>query len=233
VKSEQSAPAPKTVKYDVLDAAIASKNEERIRSVSVDLLQNNPKDLKALNSLAMTYLQKGNSEAAFVLLNKMISIDSRSSAAHTNLGLVHISRNEKREAIEMFKKALEYDSENYIAGSNLGSIYVKEKDYNKALIALENVIDDNKADDSTLSNYAIALSATGKAEEAANIYEKLLSKNNSNKNVMLNLAAVYIEKLNKFDEGLDLINRLKFVGPDQEARQTIKELENKAKAGLK
>jgi hypothetical protein len=50
---------------------------------------------------------------------------------------------------------------------------------------------------------------------------------------MLNLAAVYIEKLNKFDEGLDLINRLKFVGPDQEARQTIKELENKAKAGLK
>ena len=232
VKPVEASPA-KPIKYDVLNSAISSKNDERIKNASIEVLQNSPKDLKALNALAMSYLQKGNSEAAIMLLNKMISIESRSSSAHANLGLVYLGRNEKREAIEMFKKALEYDSDNHVAASNLGAIYVQAKDYNKALIALENTVDAGHADESTMSNYAIALSATGKAQDAANIYEKLLSKNNSNKNAMLNLAIVYIDKLNKFDEGLDLINRLKFVGPDLEARQTIKELENKAKAGLK
>lgn len=232
VKATEVAPA-KPIKYDALNAAISSKNDERIKNASVEVLQNSPKDLKALNSLAMSYLQKGNSEAAIMLLNKMISIEPRSSSAHANLGLVYLGRNEKREAIDMFKKALEYDSDNHTAAANLGAIYAKEKDYNKALIALEETIESGKADEATMNNYAIALSATGKAQEAASIYEKLLSKNTSNKNAMLNLAIVYIDKLNKFDEGLDLINRLKFVGPDLEARQTIKELENKAKAGLK
>lgn len=232
VKPVEAAPA-KPIKYDSLNAAIASKNDERIKNASIEVLQNSPKDLKALNSLAMSYLQKGNSEAAIMLLNKMISIEPRSSSAHANLGLVYLGRSEKREAIEMFKKALEYDSDNHAAAANLGAIYVKEKDYNKAIIALEDTVESGKADESTMNNYAIALSATGKAKEAASIYEKLLNKNTSNKNAMLNLAIVYIDKLNKFDEGLDLINRLKFVGPDLDARQTIKELENKAKAGLK
>lgn len=231
-KPVEAAPA-KPIKYDVLNSAIASKNEERIKNASIEVLQNSPKDLKALNSLAMSYLQKGNSEAAIMLLNKMTTIEPRSSSAHANLGLVYLGRGEKREAIDMFKKALEYDSDNFTAAANLGAIYVKEKDYNKALIALEDTVEAGKADEPTMNNYAIALSATGKAQEAANIYEKILNKNTSNKNAMLNLAIVYIDKLNKFDEGLDLINRLKFVGPDLDARQLIKELENKAKAGLK
>lgn len=232
VKSNEAATA-KPIKYDALNLAISSKNDERIKNASIEVLQNSPKDLKALNSLAMSYLQKGNSEAALMLLNKMISIEPRSSSAHANLGLVYLGRNEKREAIDMFKKALEYDSDNHTAAANLGAIYVKEKDYTKALIALEETVEAGKADESTMNNYAIALSATGKAQESASIYEKILNKNTSNKNAMLNLAIVYIDKLNKFDEGLDLINRLKFVGPDLDARQTIKELEIKAKAGLK
>jgi Flp pilus assembly protein TadD len=232
VKTNEVGPA-KPIKYNVLNSAILSKNDERIRNASIEVLQNSPKDIKALNSLAMSYLQKGNTEAALMLLNKMISIEPRSSSAHSNLGLLYLGRNEKRDAIDMFKKALEYDSDNHTAAANLGAIYVKEKDYTKALIALEQTVEEGKADDSTINNYAIALTATGQEQEAASIYEKLLNKNTSNKNAMLNLAIVYIDKLNKFDEGLDLINRLKFVGPDLDARQTIKELENKAKAGLR
>jgi hypothetical protein len=38
--------------------------------------------------------------------------------------------------------------------------------------------------------------------------------------------------MQKNKEGLDLLNRLKFVGAPPEVRDTIKNLENKAKAGL-
>ncbi len=223
----------KPAKYEALDVAIKSGSEERIRNTSVDILQTNPKDVKALNSLAMLQFKKGNYEAAAVILDKVLSIDAQSSAAYCNLGLIHLVRNEKAAAIGFFKKSLEYDSKNYAAGANLGAIYVKEKDYAKAIVALDNAIDSGTADEGSMTNYAIALVATGKAAEAASMYDQILKKNPSSKNAMLNLAVVYIEKLNKFDDGLDLINRLKFVGADNESRQVIKDLEIKAKAGLK
>lgn len=220
-------------KYKALDAAIKSGNEDRIRNMSVEILQTNPKDVKALNSLAMLQFKKGNHQAAEVILDKVLTIDAQSSAAYANLGLINLVRNEKAAAIGFFKKSLEYDNKNYAAGANLGSIYVKEKDYAKAIVALDNVVDDTDADEGSLTNYAIALTATGKASQAADIYDRILKKNPSNKSAMLNLAVVYIEKLNKFEDGLDLVNRLKFVGADFESRQVIKDLENKAKAGLK
>ena len=224
---------PKSIKYDALNAAIASNNDEKIKSAAVEILQNNPKDAKALNALAMSAFKKGHVDAAILILEKVIATDPKSSTANCNLGLISLSRNEKHEAIELFKKSLEYDPNNAVAAMNLGSIYIKENDYPKTIVALDRAVDSGKADDNSMNNYAIALAATGKAQAAADIYEKLLKKNSSNKNVMLNLAVVLIEKLNKNEEGLDLVNRLKFVGADFESRQVIKDLEIKAKAGLK
>ncbi len=224
---------PRQVRYDALNAAMASNNDERVKGAAIEILQNNSKDIKALNALAMNALKKGQSEAAVLILEKILTIDPKSSSAHCNLGLIALNRGEKHEAIEMFKKSLEYDSNNAVAAMNLGSIYIKEKDYNKTIIALDRAVDNGKADENSMNNYAIALAGTCKAQAAADIYEKILKKNSSNKNVMLNLAIVLIEKLNKNEEGLDLVNRLKFVGADFESRQVIKDLENKAKAGLK
>ena len=41
------------------------------------------------------------------------------------------------------------------------------------------------------------------------------------------------QHLNKNQEGLDVLNRLKFVGTSPEMRNRINALENKAKAGVK
>ena len=236
-KTEEAAPPPaaepKSARYEALNSAISVGNDDKIKSMSIELLQNNPKDMKALNTLAMLNFKKGNSEAALMLLNKALVLNPKSSTVYNNLGMISLSRGEKREAIEMFKKALEFDSENYVAGANLGSIYIREKDYNKVIFALEKAVEDKKADLSSMNNYAIALAATGKPQDAENVYQDILKESPSNKNVMLNLAIVLIEKLNKHSDGLDLLNRLKFVGADFESRQVIKELENKAKAGLK
>ena len=224
---------PKDPRYDALNSAVASGNDDRVKNISIELLQTNSKDVKALNSLAMYHFKKGNHEASIMLLNKVLTINPKSSTAYNNLGMISLARGEKRDAIENFKKALEFDSDNYSAGINLGSIYIKEKDYNKVILSLENAVDDKKADVNSMNNYAIALAATGKPQDAERIYQEILKDSPSNKNVMLNLAIVLIEKLNKPSEGLDLINRLKFVGSDIESRQVIKDLENKAKAGLK
>lgn len=230
-----AAPAaePKDPKYDALNSAVAAGNDDKIKTLSIELLQNNSKDVKALNALAMYHFKKGNHEASNMLLTKVLAINPKSSTAYNNMGMISLARGEKRDAIENFKKALEFDSDNYAAGINLGSIYIKEKDYAKVILSLEKAVDDKKADLNSMNNYAIALAATGKPQDAERIYQEILKDSPSNKNVMLNLAIVLIEKLNKPSDGLDLLNRLKFVGADIESRQVIKDLEIKAKAGLK
>ncbi len=219
--------------YNTLNDAIKNQNDELIQKSSMEILTQNSKDIKALNSLALVYYKKGRLEAAQFLLNKGLLANAKSSELHSNLGLVYLAKNERREAVKSFKKALEINSQDMVAGANLGAIYTQEKDYMKAALSLEVSIKKGSSDPKILNNYAIALSATGRIKEAGEIYAKLLKDNPSHREAMLNYSILLIENMQKNKEGLDLLNRLKFVGAPQDSRDTIKNLENKAKAGLK
>lgn len=219
--------------YTALNDGIKNQNDEIIQKTSTEILTQNSKDIKALNALAIVYYKKGRLEAAQFLLAKGIAAHPSSSELHSNLGLVYLAKNERRDATKAFRKALELNSNDTVAGANLGAIYSQEKDYFKAALSLENTIKKGTKDPKILNNYAIALSATGRAKEGAEYYEKVLKDNPSHREAMLNYAISLIENLQKNKEGLDLLNRLKFVGAPQDAREIIKNLENKAKAGLK
>lgn len=228
-KQVQSTPASM---YSALNEAIKSQNDDAIQKATTEILAQNSKDVRALNSLAVVYYRKGKLEAAQFLLNKAIVISPSSAELFTNLGLVQLAKNDRRDAIKTMRKALEMNPQEATAGANLGSLYVQDKDYHKAALSLEIPIKQGFKDYKTLNNYAVALTGIGKTKEAGEIYEKLLKENPSQREVMLNYSILLIENMNKNKEGLDLLNRLKFVGAPTEARDTIKNLEIKAKAGL-
>ncbi|MBC7421777.1 MAG: tetratricopeptide repeat protein [Bdellovibrio sp.] len=231
VEIKKDAPIASSM-YAALNESIKQQNDEQIQKASGEILTQNPKDLRALNSLALVYYKRGRFEAAQYLLNKALSANPKSSEVYGNLGTVMLAKGDRREAVKMFRKALEINPDDSLVGANLGAIYVQEKDYNKALLALEIPVRKGMKDQKVLNNYAISLVAKARPKEAAEIYEKILKENPANKEVMLNFAILQIDELKKYKQGLDLLNRLKFVGPPSESRQVIKELEIKAKAGL-
>lgn len=216
-----------------LTEAVRAQNDEAISQATTEILTSNPKDVRALNALAMVYYKRGRFEAAEYLLNKAMAIDNDRAELYSNLGLIKMAQGEKREAIQAFRKGLSLNSQDAVIGANLGSIYVKEKDYSKAELALEIPYRKGTKDIKTLSNYAIALTGTGKANKAEEIYEKLMKDNPGQRDIMLNYSILLIDHKQKYREGLDLLNRLKFVGAPSESRNLIKDLESKAKAGLK
>jgi Flp pilus assembly protein TadD len=218
---------------DRLTNAIRSQNDDAISQATTEILTQNPKDLRALNALAMVYYKRGRYEAAEYLLNKAMTIDSNRAELHSNLGLIKMAQGERREAIQSFRKGLTLDSQDAVIGANLGAIYVKEKDYSKAELALEIPYKKGTKDIKTLSNYAIALTGNGKLGKAEEIYEKLMKDNPGQRDIMLNYSILLIDHKQKFREGIDVLNRLKFVGAPAESRNLIKDLESKAKAGLK
>lgn len=222
-----------TTAGDRLTEAIREQNDDAISQATTEILTQNPKDLRALNALAMVYYKRNRYEAAEYLLNKAIAIDSNRAELHSNLGLIKMAQGEKREAIQSFRKGLAINSQDPVIGANLGAIYVKEKDYSKAEIALEISYKKGTKDIKTLSNYAIALTGNRKFGKAEEIYERIMKDNPGKTDIMLNYSILLIDHKQKFREGMDVLNRLKFVGVPSESRNLIKDLESKAKAGLK
>ena len=216
-----------------LTDAVRAQNDEGISQSTTEILTQNPKDVRALNALAMVYYKRGRFEAAEYLINKAMAIDSNRAELFSNIGLIRMAQGEKREAIKAFRKGLELNNNDAVIGANLGSIYVKEKDYSKAELALEIPIRKGTKDPKTLNNYAIALTGTGKHDKALSIYESLMKDHPGQRDIMLNYSILLIEHKQKYREGIDILNRLKFVGAPPEARNLIKDLESKAKAGLK
>lgn len=227
----ENPPTEADKKSHQLNEAIRTQSDQEIFNASSQILFDSPNNLKALNAMALFNYKKGKFLAAEYLLRKAIADHPNSSEVHSNLGIVYLGEKKDREAILEFRKALEINSDDVVASANLGSIYVIQKDYTKAQIVLETVYRKGWKDAKTLANYAIALAAGGKFDKSEEIYKTLIKEQNSNKEVLFNYAILQVEHLNKFAEGLETINRLKFIGPPGDFRKRLAALEAKAKAG--
>ena len=222
-----------TALYLNLSEAYKGQNEEGIIRAASQVLSQNPNDLKALNAIGLAHYRKGRFLAARYFLGRAQTANSKSSEVMNNLGLVSLALEEPHEAMRYFKKALDLNSNDGVAAANLGSIYVHEGDYIKAQIALELAVKKGMRETKTLNNYGIALTANGKFDQAKKAYEEALKMTSNSQETLFNYAVLLIDHLKQNSDGLDQLNRLKFLGPAPEVRNKMNALENKAKAGIK
>lgn len=224
-------PAPS--QYASLNEAIKAQNDERIYQASTQILTQSPNDARALNALAMYHYKRSRFDLCRYLLGKAIAASPKTAELYSNMGIVQLAQGERRDAIKSFRKALEINNDEAVAAANLGAIYVQERDYNKANVVLETAYRKGVRDPRVLNNYAIALTAQGKLDRAEELYKNSLKDNANNKEVLFNYAILLVDHMKKYQDGLEVINRLKFVGGPADSRNRIIALENKAKAGLK
>lgn len=218
---------------DNLLQAIKKQNDTEISKTASDLLMVNPTHLKALNALGLLNYKKGHFKAAEYFFGKALKTHSNEAGLYNNLALVKLAQNESREAVKLLKAGLAQKPNDANLLANLGAIYVSQKDYTNAEIALEPLFKSGIKENKILINYAVSLAALKKNTEATDIYRKLLVDNPSSREIMLNYSVHLVENLKDYKQGIDLINRLKFVGVPDGARNIINDLENKAKSGLK
>lgn len=219
--------------HAILDEAIKAQSDDRIYQAATQILIQSPNDVKSLNALAMYHYKRGRFDLSKYLLNKAISANPKTAELYSNLGITQLAQNEKREAIQSFRKALSTNPNEAVAAANLGSIYVQDKDYSKAQVVLEMAYRKGMRDARILNNYAIALTGQKKYSQAQDMYKAILKENGNNKEALYNYATLLVDQMGQYQEGLELINRLKFVGGPADTRNRIIALENKAKAGLK
>lgn len=216
-----------------LNDAIKSQNEDLVQQISSQMLAQNPKDVRALNALAMSHYRKGRYQLTKLLLQRALDAQPKSSELHNNLGLVELSEKNEREALLSFRKAVELNPDNGAASANMGALYLNGRDYKKAVVALKIASENGMSDWKTRNNLAIAYAESGNHSKAQGLYKDLLKEQPNNKEVLLNYSILLIDHMDQKQEGTDLLNKLRFIGPPPEARNRIKELENKAQSSVK
>lgn len=233
VEPERPVKPPAPSQYSALNEAIKAQSDERIYQASTQILTQSPNDVRALNALAMYHYKRGRFDLCRYLLGKAINASPKTAELYSNLGVVQLAQNERREAVQSFRKAMSINNDEAVAAANLGAIYVQERDYAKAGVVLETAYRKGVRDPRVLNNYGIALTAQGKLDRAEEMYKAALKDSANNKEVLFNYAILLVDHMQKFQDGLEVINRLKFVGGPADSRNRIIALENKAKAGIK
>ena len=213
-----------------LDRAIQKQDDRAIAISARQVLVQSPQDATALNALALYHFRKGELSAAKALLNKAIAAHDQVSMLYSNLGIVLQANKEDADAVKAFRQALKVDAFNPIAAANVGAYYAQVKDYAKAQVALEIAVDKGQRDWRTMNNYGVTLMALGKYPFAEAHLKKSAELQPQNTAVLLNYAILLVDHLGKQAEGLEVINKIRFLGPSPDIRKRISELEIKAKS---
>lgn len=221
------------VSHKELQEAYKSQNDEAIFRASTNVLSQNSRDVKALNALGLYNYRKGRFLAAKYFFARGLAISPKSAELLNNQGLVSMVLDEPRDAIRYFRRALESNPSDGFAAANLGAIYIKGKDYTKAQFAFETAAKNGMRDTRVMTNYGIALTNLGKYEQARSALDEAIKMNSNNKEAVFASAILNIDHMKQYAAGMDDLSRLKFLGPAQELRNRMNDLEKRAKAGIK
>jgi Flp pilus assembly protein TadD len=211
--------------YAQLNLQIKNQDDEAILKEGSSILMKNPNDVKAINAVAMAYYKRSQYPLAKSLLLRAQKLEVGYYEVHSNLGVVQLAMGDKNEALKSFKKAIELNPNDYVSASNAGSLYVLEQDFEKAVVVLDIAYSKGYRNAKVLSNFGIALTATGKYEKADKIYREALKENSNSKEALFNHAILLIQFLKKNEEGLEIVKKLKFLGIPEDGRKRLQDLQ--------
>ncbi|MDD4648957.1 MAG: LytR C-terminal domain-containing protein [Desulfoplanes sp.] len=101
------------------------------------VLQNNPRHIKALNAMGVTYDQLGDYFKAEMVFKAALELNDKREDLINNLGYCYLLQHKMPAAIEMFRQAVRMQGTNPIYRNNLGLAYAENEQYQLALQEFE------------------------------------------------------------------------------------------------
>jgi len=179
-----------------LDSLKGSRKEAPLLNVISRILNVDPDNVQALNTLGVFYLQSGKEQLAKIIFTRALKKHPKNSSLHGNMAVIALKEGKKEEAIEAFQKSLSYRYSNYAAAAHLGTLYMRAYEYDSAVDPLSLAYSRAKEYLSvshhevmkTGNNYAVALAWAGSFRKSAAIFRELIENNPKVVELLLNYA---------------------------------------------
>ncbi|HEB74759.1 MAG TPA: tetratricopeptide repeat protein [Nitrospirae bacterium] len=128
--------------------------------------------------LAISHMNRGQMQAAFVELQKSIELDPRNKRAHNALGLVYRYFEEMDKAEDAFKTAIRIDPRYSEAYNNLGVVYMYTRQWEKAIQAFEKALENPlyRKPETAFTNLGKIYYRMGDFDRAVRAYKKAIKR---------------------------------------------------------
>ena len=190
--------------FQALVKAMETKREREVLKAVSKILNKDPDNVPAINSLAIFYLDRNRLSLAGLILNRAAGSKGSSKAPLlNNLAVIALRYGRVREAVTYLKKSLLADRLYMIGRANLGSIFIRQYDYKNAFISYKGAYNSVRRQSSSskrktrkafLNNYSVAATGSKKWQAAESAFKSLLKNPSPGPKTLLNYAVFLIEK---------------------------------------
>ncbi|MBP7653597.1 glycosyltransferase [Candidatus Dependentiae bacterium] len=115
-------------------------------------LNHDSTNISALNNLALSLWQTGNTEESIKIFKKIISLKPEHSNAYYNLAAIYKTNSDNYSAKEMYKMALKYNPNDIKTLENYGKIILYDKNYEELKKILERILKIESTNQFALAN---------------------------------------------------------------------------------
>jgi putative PEP-CTERM system TPR-repeat lipoprotein len=175
-----------------------------------------PENPAIKTQIGVSEIEAGQGEQGFATLEQVFGTDAGAPIAGPALVIRELQARHFDKAAEVAASLIKRDTNNPIYHSLLGVVRVAQQDYSGAESAFRAALAINPDLTADILALAQVYAATGRTEEARNLYNDLLAKDPNEVVALLGLADTYIAQ-QKWAEAIDAINRARTAAPNDSA----------------
>lgn len=169
------------------------------------ILKKDQQDWKALLAKGQLLFKRDAYHEALICLRKGIEIKPNDPDILNNIGLCYLKVNDLPLAKEYIEKALIYKEKDLLIRYNLAVVLTRMEEYESAIKTLHKYVDESSFDYLKLMGYCYA--QINIWEKAIAYFEKALTFEPENNEILMNLSAVYARMKEK-ERALEIIKKL-------------------------
>ncbi len=228
---------------EAIERAIKSGKESKVLEATSNVLNKDPNNVLAINSLAFFYLNRKKLKLGSLIMNRVLSKRSKEPVLLNNLGVVALKYNEVRDAVNYFKKALSADSSYAISKANLATIFVKNYDYHNAFFlykrSYQSLLKKWPANHpkarAVLNNYGVSLMGLKKWKTAMSLFGRFIKSPSPKPEILLNYAIVLTDGFKDkslYQEAEGLVDELTLYSKTANFKKKLNRLSKRIKSRL-
>lgn len=168
----------------------------------------------AINNLGLALREKGRTDEAMEKWQQVLALEPGQPNAHYNIAVTMLHNGKYSQAIEHFNKTLEKKKDSAEVYNYLGTAYTALGQFKAAIDSYNEALKLSPDDINNVeANIAVALTKWGKAEQAAQIWRGILSRDPENYVAHYGLGRFLAEK-KEFDGAIEHFSKVLQAKPD-------------------
>lgn len=195
----QSAEIPELIQYGL--ASLQQGQLSQAKVIYERVLQQQPRNIDALNLLGIIEAQTNNHQFALELMDRAIEVNANSPGTYSNRGLALKSLKRLDEALASFDRAIAIQPDHAEAHFNRGILNTELKRFEEALADFDRAVAGRPDYPEAHGHRGVALQQLKRSEEALSSFDKAISLKPDFADAF-NHRGFVLQTLNRLDEAL-------------------------------